>query len=115
MGRDKISLELYARNSIGRHKDVRGEGQMGAIEPNGPILLDATIWTPENCSEIVAHDSNARISMDAGAYLCNYVSYRALQRFPNKKVGFLHVPADKKMPIEEQAKSLRRILEILER
>lgn len=114
-GRDRVTPELYARNSIGKSKDVRGYAPEGVIDPNGDLLLESTLWTPEVISEIVAFDSHTKISMDAGRYLCNYISYRALQKFPEKKVGFLHVPSEDKLSIENQMLSLQKILEIIER
>jgi pyrrolidone-carboxylate peptidase len=48
-------------------------------------------------------------SVDAGSYLCNYLLYRALLRFPEKRIGFLHVPAFSVVPFEEQICVLRTI------
>ena len=113
-GRDRITPELYARNTIGKSKDVRGYAPEGLIDPNGETLLQSTLWTPEIASEIVAFDPHTKISMDAGRYLCNYISYRALQLFPQKRVGFLHIPIEEKLPLDTQSASLKRILEIIE-
>ena len=114
-GRDRLTPELYARNSIGKVKDVRGYAPEGLIDPTGETLLESTLWTPEITSEVVAFDPHTKVSMDAGRYLCNYISYRAMQRFPEKKVGFLHIPREDKLAIEVQKQSLERILEIIER
>jgi len=114
-GRDRMTPELFARNWIGKSKDMRGFGLEGRIEESAPLLLESTLWTPEIVSEIVAYDPHTRISMSAGDYLCNYISYRALQRFPDKKVGFLHVPSEDKLPLDLQEPSLKKILEIIER
>ena len=113
-GRDRITPELYARNSIGKTKDVRGYAPEGLINPNGEALLEATLWTPDAVSEIVAFDPHTKISMDAGRYLCNYISYCALQKFPEKRIGFLHVPAEDKVSLDIQKTSLNRILDIIE-
>lgn len=114
-GRDRITPELYARNVIGKSKDVRGKSRPGYIEAGSPLLLESTLWTPEVTSEIVAFDPLTKISMDAGTYLCNYIEYQALRRFPKKLVGFLHVPTEDRVSLDMQAASLGRILDIVER
>jgi pyrrolidone-carboxylate peptidase len=51
-------------------------------------------------------------STDAGGYLCGYMLYRALQAFPDKAVGFLHLPPpDQKAP-QAQADSIKEILSL---
>ena len=45
-----------------------------------------------------------------GVYLCNYIFFRALQAFPDKRVGFLHVPPVNAVPIEEQHRMLARVV-----
>jgi len=114
-GRDRIAPELLARNFIGKTPDVRGFAPMGFIDANGPMLLPSTLWTPEIEAEIVIDVPHTKISMDAGRYLCNYISYRALQKFPDKMVGFLHVPGVDKLALESQQKCLDAILSIVER
>ena len=113
-GRDHLSIELFARNWKGDAKDVREEGAEGLIEAGAPLLLEGTLWTAENASQIVAFDPRVRISMDAGSYLCNYTYFRALQHISGKRVGFLHVASQEKMSIEIQMLSLQKILEVIE-
>lgn len=113
--RDRLTPELFARNMIGKAPDVRGKAPLGYIEQGAPLLLESTLWTPEITSEIVAYDPQTKISMDAGDYLCNYLGYKALQRFPNKLVGFMHVPSPERLPLCHQATSLDRILKLVER
>jgi len=113
--RDRLTPELFARNMLGPSKDVRGYAREGFIVPEAPLLLESTLWTPQILSEIVAYDPHTKISMDAGEYLCNYISYRALQRFPDKQVGFLHVPSESHLPLAEQSATLERILSVIER
>jgi hypothetical protein len=47
--------------------------------------------------------------------LCNFIFYRALQAFPDRRVGFLHVPPRTVVPMSEQHPFLRALLEQLER
>ena len=53
-------------------------------------------------------------SFSAGTYLCNFVYYEALMRFRDKKVGFIHVPLETDMPIEDQLTAIREVLEHIE-
>ncbi len=113
-GRDHMSLELFARNIIGKTPDVRGYAPFGQIDKEAPLLLSATLWTPDRSARVLMEVPHARASMDAGSYLCNYISFRALQRFPDKHVGFLHIPMPDKIALDDQQMALSRILEILE-
>lgn len=113
-GRDHLSMELFARNVIGKTPDVRGFAPKGLIDPSAPLLLQSTLWTPERSAFIDVDVPRVRTSLDAGNYLCNYISFRALQRFPDKHVGFLHVPMPDKISLLEQQKDLAQILEFLE-
>ena len=58
--------------------------------------------------------ANYRASDNAGCYLCNYVYYRALRRFPTKRVGFVHVPPLEVLPLDVQREWLARLLKALE-
>ena len=113
--RDRLTPELFARNMIGPDADVRGYAPLGYIEPMAPLLLESTLWTPEVLSEIVIYDPHTKVSMDGGDYLCNYIGYRALAAFPEKRVGFLHIPTPEHLPMQEQQRVLQMMLEIIER
>ena len=112
--REHLSLEMFARNWIGTTKDVRGKAELGSIATGHPLLLDSTLWTAEIASKLVFEDRLLRVSLDAGSYLCNYIYYRALERFTSKRVGFLHVASQAKISLELQKLSLQRILEAIE-
>jgi pyrrolidone-carboxylate peptidase len=103
-------LERVAHNEIGSTPDVRGVVRgPAAIEPGGPATLATTLFdhpTPDLPSH--AH------SDDAGCYLCNYLYYRALLRFPDRRVGFVHVPPLEVLPLDAQHDQLARLLEALE-
>ncbi|MGV3616007.1 MAG: hypothetical protein ACO1SV_11795 [Fimbriimonas sp.] len=113
-GRKHVTPELYARNQIGRTLDVQGNDRFGPIDPRGPLLQEATLWGVEELVSILT-DSRVRVSCDAGRYLCNFVTYRALAKFPNKRVGFLHVPSPEDMPLAQQADVLAKVLDVIER
>lgn len=112
-GRKQVTPEMYARNQIGHTKDVRGNDRFGPIDPNGELLLEGTLWEPEVVASLLPN-SKLHMSLDAGSYLCNYTYYRALQTFPDKKVGFLHVPDVSAIPLDEQAVLVRRLIEAVE-
>lgn len=96
---EAFRVETTARNRIGTTPDVRGVVQgPGPIDPAGPPLLAATLWS----TELIVDASKRAPSVDAGDYLCNYAFYRALQSFPEKRIGFLHVPPVAAVPLEEQ-------------
>jgi pyroglutamyl-peptidase len=102
-GREPV-IETVGRNWVGSVPDVTGMVcGPGVIEPAGPPALASTLVT-----------SAVTASVDAGSYLCNYVLYRALRRFPEKRIGFLHVPAFSVVPFEEQIIVLRAIIAELE-
>ena len=106
---EKFHLETRAQNHIGPHPDVDNIVQGPAkIDPRAPQQLNATIWSSE-----LHHVDNEfqHATIDAGSYLCNYIFFRALQTFPNKKLGFLHVPTFDKMPQETQLNELKRIIQ----
>ncbi len=113
-GRDTMTPELFARNWRGATPDVRGKGVPGPIEEGEPLLVESTLWNPHLLAEMEVA-LGLKTSMDAGSYLCNYASYRALRRFPDKKVGFLHVPTFDKVPRERQGEMLAEVLADIER
>lgn len=111
--RTHLTPELYARNYVGREPDVRGVVRNGDIEEEGPLLLLSTLWNPGDLSEGLPLGL-AHVSLDAGNYLCNYISYRALRRFPEKAIGFLHVPPFDAIDFEQQQDALAQILNAVE-
>ncbi len=106
---EKMRIEWVARNRIGKTPDVLGQVQgPSAIDPNGPPNLAASLWQHSDFG--VEHDRWLP-SVDAGDYLCNYVFYRALQKGPHHRIGFLHVPSEAKMGFADQALALQAILQ----
>jgi pyroglutamyl-peptidase len=107
--RKTMSLELFARN-YRRGTDVKGESSDGLIDESAPLLQASTLWTADVASDLVVSEPKLLgTSLDAGAYLCNYIAFKALRRFPEKPVGFVHVPLPEVIPFERQAKVLTDI------
>ena len=111
-------LEQVARNEIGASPDVRGVVRgPSPIEPNDPPLLAGTLFTGAVGSVRLSTEHRAAevaSSDNAGCYLCNYLYYRALLRFPGKRVGFVHVPPLEVVPLDAQRERLGRLLNALE-
>ncbi|MCH7945509.1 MAG: hypothetical protein IIC73_05770 [Armatimonadetes bacterium] len=107
---ETMLVETVGHNRIGPMPDARGEVHgPGPIDPTGPSMLACTLWPPE----LLAETEFRKPSTDPGGYLCNYVLYRALRRFPEKRVGFLHVPKFDHVPFDTQLDELRAIIKEL--
>jgi pyrrolidone-carboxylate peptidase len=105
---DRFRLECVARNIIGADPDVRLQIRgPGPIDPSAPPTLNTTLWASARVpAELIHHD--------AGCYLCNYAYFRALTRFPQKQVGFCHVPPMEVMAIDNQRDLLRQLIDQIE-
>ncbi|MDO8799825.1 hypothetical protein [Phenylobacterium sp.] len=91
---DAFRVETMGRNRAGRAKpDDRGETWEGSlIKPDGPGALAATAPTAEILDALIGSHLAARLSDDAGDYLCNFTLYRLLAEQAAPSVAFLHVP-----------------------
>lgn len=110
--RDRITPELFARNWRGAAPDVRDVTLPGPIEDGQPLLIESTLWNAHLVAGLSV-SPGLFASLDAGSYLCNYLSYRAIRLFPQKRVGFLHVPPFGKVPPERQAEVLGEVLKAI--
>ena len=103
-----FNLERIARNHVGGAPDVRGVVRGPEhIEISGPDTLRTTLF---NDVPLLA---SMAASDDAGCYLCNYIYYRALRRFPAKGIGFVHVPLPEVLSLPAQQRELARLLDTL--
>lgn len=104
----RLRLELVARNVVGPTPDAEGVvGGPGPIAPFAARQLGATLFrTPE----LAAESAHWRPSVDAGSYLCNYSLFRALQNWPHRAVGFVHVPPVEVMPLAVQQAALADVI-----
>jgi pyroglutamyl-peptidase len=109
-GRAHLCAELFARNTYGSVLDTSGNARSGAIDESQPLLLESTLFGAESLAQVLSTHPNLRTSLDAGAYLCNFTYFKALARFPSKRVGFLHVPDFEKISFEEQLEVIRAVL-----
>lgn len=94
-----IRIETRARNAVttlwpdaGGQKAVRNAG----IVPEGPSALHFGPFTAELFRRARATRVPVRTSRDAGRYLCNYLSWRALEAASRgdapRLTAFVHVP-----------------------
>jgi len=93
-----LRVETRARNRVTRlwpdadHDATRRQ----AIEPDGPAHLAFGSHTQQLLQATRATGIAARLSHDAGRYLCNYLSWAAIaaarRQAPAPIVAFVHVP-----------------------
>lgn len=101
-GRSEISIEKVAVNYTSKAKDNAGAVPVERrIMEDAPDGYFATIPAEKAVDDIVAAGIPARLSLSAGAYLCNYVfycaSHFAKQHGGKTMVGFIHIPATPEM------------------
>ena len=92
-----VFVERIARNSAGAATpDNRGVAG-AAMKLSGPGLLEATVSANDIAQAIRAAGLPARVSSNAGDYVCNHLFYGALSYLLDKAPGtpavFIHLPA----------------------
>ena len=97
--RRHLCLEMRARNAVSvLYPDASGwRPQRGDIAPGGPDALRGAAPFAALLHAARAGDFPARLSRDAGRYLCNYAYWRALDRVgraggSRPLVQFVHIP-----------------------
>ena len=108
--RQKINLERVAINL----KDYRIPDNSGVQIIDQPIITDgpaayfSTLPIRKMLRSLTAADIPARISLSAGAYLCNQVFYATMHQIKQNnwpiRAGFIHLPSfeESKSPSEDQ-------------
>ena len=115
-GRERVSLERLARN----HNDTSLADAGGArpaaetVVPRAPDTLRASLPVEALAAALQADGIPAEVSDDAGAYLCNHVSYALLHHLAQQPraclAGFIHLPpADHLLPAQA-ARALQTIV-----
>jgi len=109
--RQKINLERVAINL----KDYRIPDNAGVqiidqpIIPDGPAAYFSTLPIRKMLSSLAAANIPARISLSAGAYLCNQIFYAMMHQIKQNNwpilAGFIHLPGldTPKSPSENQS------------
>jgi pyroglutamyl-peptidase len=105
---EKLRLETVARNEAGLKPDIDGLVLgPGPFDAAAEFQLASSLW---QSAGLTMDTDSWSISTDAGNYLCNYTFFRALQRWPEKDIGFLHVPRFEAVPQHAQETALQELL-----
>jgi pyroglutamyl-peptidase len=95
--RRQVCIETRARNAVSvLFPDASGHRpSQSVIKLGGPQVLTGHAPFARLIGAISPHKVPARLSRDAGRYLCNYIYWRALDRAPKGRplVQFVHIPA----------------------
>ncbi|VVB46339.1 Peptidase C15 pyroglutamyl peptidase I [Beijerinckiaceae bacterium RH AL1] len=88
-----LSVETRAVNRAGPlHPDAAGRRPAQVLAPGGKPVLRATWPSARLRAALARAGHDARLSIDAGDYVCNATLYRSLAAGLAPRVGFLHVP-----------------------
>jgi pyroglutamyl-peptidase len=127
---DRLRLEMLGRWQPGEGPDC--DGRLASSTDRPPASHDqysATVDLELLLNDLISAGLPARLSDDAGRYVCNHTYYAALhaiaaQGLPTRCL-FLHVPADLEtfaapdtvpmMPLEQQIAGVERVLSWLAR
>ena len=103
------AFELYAHNDIGSEADMSGvKTTRTIIKKGGPKTLGQTLASPEQLLSL-----QMKTSFTPGNYLCNFLLYSLLIRYPERKIGFIHVPLFENMPESEQVRRIKDLMTVL--
>ncbi len=110
VGRREVTPERVALNlDDARIPDNSGAQPIDrAIDPNGPAALWSTMPVARIVADLAAEGIPARVSLTAGAYVCNHTFF-VLQHTAAPSVrrsGFVHVPATPEMGLRDDVPTL---------
>jgi pyroglutamyl-peptidase len=100
---NKLRVETRARNTTSIIPDVGGATlRRHAVEEGAPAALALPAPAPRLLSALRGARVPAKLSHDAGGYLCNYLCWKAAEaaRRPHgpRLAGFIHVPKVRRHP-----------------
>jgi pyroglutamyl-peptidase len=113
-GRKMLCIETRARNAMTHSPDIGGSAPRGTkIAPGGPVDMALTTPARRLLAALRGARVPARLSRDAGRYVCNYLCWRAAEtaRRPAgpRIAAFVHIPA---VPRGARRRSKRRMLSL---
>lgn len=116
-GRHRVSIEKIALNWV----ETSNRDEAGLMPVNGPLVVGADLAlmtkfpVDDVYQKLIALQMPVHISFSAGTYVCNEVYYRALQRYSESKIVFVHVPLlpEQKPVIPQNQMSYSQQLQIL--
>jgi len=97
-GESCIRLERTAQNALKfPYPDNDGKSSTGKIDSKAPTTRTATLPYPAILKGLLIAGIPARLSDDAGRYLCNATLFHLLARAGKLPCGFIHVPSTPEM------------------
>jgi pyroglutamyl-peptidase len=98
--RRQLCIETRARNALSLlFPDARGfRPPHGVIARGRPSSLNGNAPFVRLLGAVRSRAVPARLSRDAGRYLCNYAYWRALERGGGSLVQFVHIPSARLAP-----------------
>lgn len=105
----ELKFELYAHNQIGADKG-HGSRQHSRtiIRKSGPRTLGQTLASPAQLPNLPM-----ATSFTPGDYLCNFLLYSLLIRYPERRIGFVHVPPFETKALPKQLGALEELITYL--
>jgi pyroglutamyl-peptidase len=108
-GREKISLETVAMN-LDHCEDSYERRWRRPIVRGGPFTRPSRLPVDRLHRRLRAARIPVALSHHAGTFVCNHVFYLALAR-TRVACGFIHVPPVEAMPLREQIRAVKLILD----
>ncbi len=99
----RLTLETRGLNWRRESEDAAGvEVKKGRLVVGGPGHIPARLPLANIVGRLRRRGIAARVSRDAGGYLCNALLYHGLLQAPHvdglQQIGFVHIPADLPVP-----------------
>lgn len=94
-GRDKISIEIKAKNEIFSPFQIDDEvnhEQSSILIKDGEKVIFSSFPSVEALSYLLTHHIPVELSNDAGTYICNALFYQIQYYFPTIDCTFIHFP-----------------------
>jgi len=97
-GRKNVTVETRARNRVSRlHADTGGcRPAAYSLVAEGPASPRVQIPTAQIVAQLRRAGITARLSQDAGNYVCNAALYHSVTASHRLPVGFIHIPWPKR-------------------
>lgn len=118
-GRRAVTVERWAHNwAEFAEPDTSGEQpRRAALHAAAPWVRPVTLDVERAVAAIQAVGVPANASASAGSYLCNAVLYASLgwaaaRRFRGP-LGFVHLPGEATLPLDEQARAIDAVLRLV--
>jgi pyroglutamyl-peptidase len=90
---DAFRIETLARNIVAQRPDELGETWHAAtVDTELAEIIPVTAPAADMLAALQRAGLPARLSQDAGDYLCNFTLYRLLAAAAAPRVAFLHIP-----------------------